>query len=228
MEPTATDYAARETTLARAGFSRLAWFFLDKLYISSRLKYKTRTDCKLHAACYTYDELDNYEKNTFSRNYVFATTLGLSLYLTIFVFMIVPQLQIVDSSRSIVEEVIANESIVPVLAVTIAFVAILRSAAVLYLNAYFVVALQTTTLAMAVLGNFEYECNRYNSSPYTGGGHFALTVLEGLSDLIHLEDNRFRSILYVARCEHSFKRLSAVNLLNEIINLAFSIRLLTL
>lgn len=223
-----TETAPKETTLSRAGFGRLAWFFLDKCYLGSRVKYKTRVDCKLHAACYTYDELDNYEKNTFSRNYVFAATLGMSFYLLIYVFMIVPQLNIPESPGSILEGVIEKGPIIPVISATILIVAILRSLVVLYLNAYFVVTLQTLTFAFAMLGNFEYECHATVGMPYTGGGHFPLTLLEAVVDLIHLDDDRFRAVLYIARCEHSYMRMSAVNLLNEIISLAFSIRLLTL
>lgn len=258
---------ARETMHTRAGFGRFSWFLLDKSYLSSRVKYKIRVDCKENAACYTYDELDSYEKNTFARNYIFCALFGMGLYLVLYTFMMMPELELnlgllisnnsssssdIWTSSAIIER--SNEIggasgnisdstkggrtshyvfddphiVIPVVVVTIFLVAALRSIVVLTLNSYLVLVTQTIVLTLAVLGTIEYNCQLNQENAYTGGGQFPIALLQAVVDWTHRHDDRFRHIFYHRRCHDSYKRMSAINLLSEIINFGFAIRVLTL
>lgn len=254
---------AREPTQNRAGYNRCTWLFLDKSYLSSRVKYKTRVDCKESAACYTYDELDSYEKNAFARNYIFCALFGMGLYLIIYMFMMMPELNFGSLSgssrntRSVTINEINTQSltqssrgvkfeyskgagdrknqvfddphvVIPVVAVTIFLCATVRSLIVMNLNSYIVLASQTIVLILAILGTIEYNCQLNQTNAYTGGGQFPIALLQAVVEWTGMADDRFRHIFYYQKCQDAYKRMSAINLISEIVNFAFAVRIITL
>lgn len=216
-----TSRRQREIMNSRGSYGKCSWFFLDRCYLTSMVKFATRAACKPNSQCFTYDELTDFENNTYIRNYMIGSSIGVSMYLILFICVISGTN---DSSFALLSSDSDGLRLCSLILLTISSLILFKIATTTYLNAYIIFGLQVLYVVFTILGTYALQCNQERKEiNSTDRGQLAFAFIGSLSDNQKLQDE-----FYQVRCKQSAIRLGAMRLLNEVICFILSVRLITL
>lgn len=228
-----TKQAANEE---RTSYNVILWYLLDKFYLDARAEYKARAGANNSemVPCFTHNQVTKYQLNCYYRYVLFGSLIGGTVYLTTFLFLILSEAGDTNKFKifhnlSESQGETSNMYYLILLLISISITLIIRFIVINFLRVQILLVLQALILLLAAVGSHKFDCQKVFKPPqFNGAGSFPLATMSVLYYWFNSNDDLFTSELWESRCDGSFERFEAVNLLAELVCFGITVRMLFL
>lgn len=190
------------------------------------LKNYIRVNGSSRRLCYTQDEMTMYENDQYYRAYMIGSMIGATLYHLCAIYLILPETR---GDMQFVREWRLAQIYLPTYLSAILAVHLVKYVVIRYLNAYIILVSQIAVFILAVLGGFQYSCpdEGHENTSITSGGQTPLFLMGLVETIFGLKEDKMREQLLVAKCDPTVVRMTATQIMGELLNLICSIALIT-